>query len=171
MRRASTVLPAPVGPPSRIGARDSGRRVTLNAEARQRFLRFATAPDALWSANFRDLGATVTRMATLATGGRIDEELVREESERLQGQWHPAAATDPLAEVLGAKVDELDLFDCVQLREVVTVCRRARSLSDAGRTLFAVSRQGRKTANDADRLQKYLARFGLTWDGVSREPA
>jgi transcriptional regulatory protein RtcR len=149
-------------------ARDSGRRVTMNREARERFLAFANAPDASWNANFRDLGSAVTRMATLATSGRIDEGLVREETARLLSHWRPQAdlGDNPLAEVLGAKVDQLDQFDRVQLAEVVRVCRRSRSISDAGRTLFAVSRLARKTANDADRLQKYLARFGLGWDDV-----
>ena len=54
----------------------------------------------------------------------------------------------------------------MQLRDVVEVCRRSRSLSDAGRTLFAASRQRRNSTNDADRLRKYLARFGLEWDAV-----
>jgi transcriptional regulatory protein RtcR len=149
-------------------ARDTGRRVTMNREARERFLAFANSPDASWSANFRDLGSAVTRMATLATSGRIDESLVREETARLLGHWRPQTdvADDPLNEVLGAKVDQLDQFDRVQLAEVVRVCRRSRSISDAGRTLFAVSRLARKTANDADRLQKYLARFALDWDNV-----
>jgi transcriptional regulatory protein RtcR len=147
-------------------ARDTGRRVAMNREARERFLAFANAADAAWSANFRDLGSAVTRMATLATSGRIDEGLVREEVARLQGQWRPAAPDDPLAEVLGARAGQLDRFDQVQLAEVVRVCRQSRSLSEAGRALFAVTRLGRKTANDADRLQKYLARFGLEWDAV-----
>jgi transcriptional regulatory protein RtcR len=68
-----------------------------------------------------------------------------------------------VAEVLGAGAERLDRFDRVQLAEVIAVCRASRSLSQAGRTLFAVSRTGRKSPNDADRLQKYLARFGLTW--------
>ncbi len=148
-------------------ARDTGRRVALNREARERFLRFADAADSTWNANFRDLGSAVTRMATLATSGRIDEGLVREEIARLQGQWRPVDEDDPLVAVLGDKAGQLDQFDRVQLAEVVRVCQRSRSLSDAGRTLFAVSRLARKTANDADRLQKYLARFGLDWDDVS----
>jgi transcriptional regulatory protein RtcR len=149
-------------------ARDHGRRVTMNREARERFLRFASAPEAAWSANFRDLGSAVTRMATLATSGRIDEDLVREETTRLLGQWQPQtdAVDDPLREALGAKVDQLDLFDRVQLAEVFAVCLRSRTLSEAGRTLFAASRLARKSANDADRLQKYLARFDLTWEDV-----
>jgi transcriptional regulatory protein RtcR len=63
-------------------------------------------------------------------------------------------------------VEQLDLFDRVQLAEVIRVCRRSRTLSDAGRALFAVSRLQRKSANDADRLQKYLARFDLDWEQV-----
>ncbi|RYZ40883.1 MAG: sigma 54-dependent transcriptional regulator, partial [Myxococcaceae bacterium] len=62
---------------------------------------------------------------------------------------------------------ELDRFDRVQLADVVGVCRSARSLSDAGRTLFAQSRAQKKSVNDADRLRKYLARFGLSWADVS----
>jgi len=151
-------------------ARDTGHRVTMNREARERFLTFANAPDASWNANFRDLGSAVTRMATLATSGRIDEDLVREETARLRGHWRPQAEPDddPLVEMLGTKVDQLDRFDRVQLAEVVRVCRRSHSLSDAGRTLFAVTRLARKTANDADRLQKYLARFDLSWEDLHR---
>ena len=147
-------------------ARDSGKRVAFNAEARTRFLAFATAPGAAWSANFRDLGAAVTRLATLADGGRIDETLVEEEIARLQRQWRPAAAEDDVVvAVLGdAGAGRLDRFDRVQLAEVIRVCRASRTLSEAGRALFAVTRLERKTANDADRLQKYLARFGLDWD-------
>ena len=54
----------------------------------------------------------------------------------------------------------------MQLAEVVRVYQRSRSISDAGRTLFAVSRLARRTANDADRFQKYLARLELAWDNV-----
>ena len=59
-------------------------------------------------------------------------------------------------------VPALDRFDRIQLEEVVRVCRSARSLSEAGRVLFAASRANRATTNDADRLRKYLARYGLT---------
>ncbi|RFM97399.1 hypothetical protein, partial [Salmonella enterica] len=43
-------------------------------------------------------------------------------------------------------------------------CRPASERVFAWRQLFNVSRQGKATVNDADRLRKYLARFGLTWD-------
>jgi hypothetical protein len=110
-------------------ARDGGRRVTLNREARERFLRFATAPAAAWSANFRDLGAAVLRMATLATGGRIDEALVREETARLEVQWRPAPVDgdDPLARLLGAKADQLDASTASSSPRWCGCARRAAS--------------------------------------------
>ncbi|MDB5295782.1 MAG: transcriptional regulator, partial [Phycisphaerales bacterium] len=65
-----------------------------------------------------------------------------------------------------AAVEALDRFDRVQLADVLRVCVASRSLSDAGRELFAASRQVKATSNDADRLRKYLARFGLEWRRV-----
>ena len=87
---------------------------------------------------------------------------------RLNAAWAgPATAEDhdaELAQVLGPKaLEKLDLFDRVQLAFVVRVCRDSPTLSDAGRKLFAATRENRKTANDADRLRKYLTRFGLEW--------
>jgi transcriptional regulatory protein RtcR len=51
---------------------------------------------------------------------------------------------------------------------VLGVCRESVSLSDAGRKLFAVSREKRAVANDADRLKKYLTKFGVTFDQIKR---
>ena len=53
-----------------------------------------------------------------------------------------------------------------QLCEVLRVCRRSATLSAAGRVLFAASLVRRRTRNDADRLAKYLGRFGLRWADV-----
>lgn len=61
------------------------------------------------------------------------------------------------------QIAALDPFDRVQLAHVVEICRRSRSLSEAGRALFVASRSRRTSANDADRLRKYLARFDLSW--------
>ena len=143
-------------------------RVTMNKEAQEHFLRFATSPEARWSGNFRDLNAAVLRMATLAPGGRITREGVDEEWERLHAAWTPGArrhqTDDVVTEVLGEeRAEAIDRFDRAQLSEVLTVCRQARSLSDAGRLLFAQSRAQKKSVNDADRLRKYLARFDLNW--------
>jgi transcriptional regulatory protein RtcR len=111
------------------------------------------------------------RMATLSEGGRITEALVKEESRRLLDAWNESTAasdeTEVLAQVLTPReLEQVDPFDQVQLAEVVRVCRSSSSLSDAGRKLFAVSRKKRTSFNDADRLKKYLGRFGLAWTSV-----
>ena len=147
-------------------AREQGQQVRFNVEAKRRYLAFAASADARWAGNFRELSASVTRMATLAEAGRIAEDNVVEEITRLRSTWSDGAAADVCAEVLGEQADALDLFDRCQLNAVIEVCRAAGTLSDAGRKLFSVSRQERKQANDADRLRKYLARFNLRFDEV-----
>ena len=149
-----------------------GRRVHFAAEARRRYLEFATSQAGLWRGNFRDLNASMTRLCTLATGGRITEADVRGEMQRLEADWRrggevravPLAERDDelLEQLVGRqRLDELDRFDRVQLAEVVRACRRHKTLSAAGRELFAASRARRASVNDTDRLRKYLARFSL----------
>jgi transcriptional regulatory protein RtcR len=150
-------------------AEPGGRKIAFNREARERYLSFAISPEALWAANFRDLGASITRMATLAPGGRIDEATVGDEIARLRLLWHrPNNGPDRILEsaLPPERLAELDAFDRVQLAEVIRACRTASSISAAGRALFAVSRTRKASGNDADRLRKYLARFGLDWAEV-----
>ena len=150
-------------------ATESGDRITFNKEAREKFLAFALSLDAPWTANFRDLSAAVTRMATFAKGGRIGVDEVVAEVARLRktwrhGSWDEDAAL--LTTVLADRADSLDLFDRAQLAAVIRVCQKAKSLSDAGRQLYAVSRTLKKVANDGDRLRKYLAKFELSWESL-----
>lgn len=94
---------------------------------------------------------------------------VNDEIARLSGSTagtradHPGTLNDLMSE---EEIAKLDLFDQLQLTNVVQVCRESKSLSDAGRRLFAVSRTTRTSTNDADRLRKYLSRFGLSWQDV-----
>jgi transcriptional regulatory protein RtcR len=157
-------------------ATDTGRAVRFNAEAKAQYLRFAQSDEALWSGNFRDLFASVTRLATLADGGRITTALVDAELQRLRWLWQrPAQQASAHEDVdLGALLDqavlaELDLFDRLQLEAVVGICRESRTLSDAGRRLFHRSRTQRSVVNDADRLRKYLQKFGLGWDAITTD--
>lgn len=136
-------------------AREQGRRVRFNLEARRRYLAFAGSSEAAWLGNFRELSASITRMATLADSGRINEAQVEEEIQRLRYAW---GLSEP--HMLPA---DLDLFDQLQLKAVIDVCLQSDSLSDAGRRLFGVSRQAKAQPNDADRLRKYLARFSIDW--------
>jgi transcriptional regulatory protein RtcR len=107
-------------------------------------------------------------MATLADGGRITVEDVAEEIQRLRSGWSDGrdrlSEADIVTGVLGeTAAAELDRFDRVQLADVLTVIRECKNLSEAGRRLFAVSRTSKKRPNDADRLRKYLDRFGIDW--------
>jgi transcriptional regulatory protein RtcR len=154
-------------------AAKSGRNVTFNKEARETFLRFALSNEARWSANFRDLNAAVNRMATLAASNRITVEDANEEIERLRLTWDftgsVGCASPTLESLLGPeKAPRLDRFDRVQLEDVLTVCAVSSSMAEAGRILFAHSRSERKSANDSDRLRKYLQSWGITWQEINR---
>jgi transcriptional regulatory protein RtcR len=154
-----------------------GRKITINREARLAFVKFATAPQATWQGNFRDLNAVMVRMATLADKGRITEALVQSETALLQAHWNKLARpADPgsrdddaiLTETLGKDyAEKYDSFDLVQLAHVLRTCRDSRSMAEAGRKLFAVSRTAKEKSNDTDRVKKFLARFGLDWGSAT----
>jgi len=150
--------------------RRTGTAVTFSKEARHLFLSFATSRDARWPGNFRDLNAAITRLATLAPAGRIGVGQVQAEVAHLKALWAgaPAASASPLVDLVVSSPlgGDLDRFDRVQLEDVLRVCAEAASLSAAGRVLFGRSRERKRVANDADRLRKYLARFGLEWSAV-----
>ncbi len=144
-------------------ANQTGNNVTFNKEAKRQFLDFALSADAHWTGNFRDLNGAVQRMATLAPAGRITEAVVEAEIGRLKRQWRGADEDDDILVrfMSQEQLHELDRFDRVQLAEVVRICRQTRTLSEAGRKLFAASRRRKASHNDADRLRKYLIKFSL----------
>ncbi len=150
----------------------TGHTVRFSTEARAAFLSYATSPVAQWPGNFRDLSASIIRMATLSSGGRITVPEVTHEVARLSTIWTSIstrstdASHDILSEIPNLNLHDIDLFDRAQLAQVCKVCRESSSLSDAGRTLFAASRAKKQSRNDADRLRKYLARFELTFESV-----
>ena len=108
-------------------------------------------------------------MAVLAERGRVTLAMVEDEISVLTAQWQ-AVDADPDGTLLAGVLPDpaaLDAFDRVQLAAVIRACRQSSSLSAAGRHLFAASRAEKASQNDADRLRKYLARFGLDWAAVS----
>jgi transcriptional regulatory protein RtcR len=109
-------------------------------------------------------------MSTLAPGSRIATDIVDEEIRRLQSAWS-YSEDSPGDRHLRQLMDEdnlsdLDDFDRSQLVHAIEVCMRSRSLSEAGRMLFNASRKQKAVANDADRLRKYLSRFGLDFKSI-----
>lgn len=151
-------------------AERTGHSVAFNKEARKAFLDFAFSFQAAWKGNFRDLNGAIVRMATLADGGRITVDVVGEEIARLKASWEGLESErreEHLKQLLAAdQYASMDLFDRVQLGRVVEICRDSRSLSDAGRILFNASRERKTSANDSDRLRKYLGRFGIRWEQI-----
>jgi len=143
-----------------------GGRVSFNADASLSYTRFAMDPATKWPGNFRDLGASVLRLCTLAPRGRITLPMVEDEIETLCNQWKNSSRdrdAELLIQYLGDMADQVDVFDQAQLASVIRICQNSKSLSAAGRQLFAVSREQKKSKNDADRLRKYLEKFGLEW--------
>lgn len=151
--------------------RKARHKISFNKAAREAYLRFATAPDAAWRGNFRDLNASVTRMATLATGGRITEELVAQEVNRLSNDWQGLKPKTEKIDIVqrlekllsSVQLSQIDKFDQMQLAHVVETCQNSPSLAAAGRSLYNVSRTQRKSQNDSHRLKVYLSKFGLTF--------
>lgn len=167
-------------------ARSADQLVRFNHAAKAQYLDFATSPDGLWKANFRDLNASVTRLATLSQGGRIREPDVDTEILRLRQRWglnqvpvvaqsSVASGSDGEEEVRGqeshgeilrryfddATVAGMDYFDQLQLASVIQVCKASRSMAEAGRRLFNASRQEKRSQNDSHRIRIYLKKFGL----------
>ncbi|MCK5895464.1 MAG: RNA repair transcriptional activator RtcR [Cocleimonas sp.] len=154
--------------------RKASYKVAFNKDAKKKYLTFAHSEQALWRANFRDLNSSITRMATLASGGRITEEVVATEIQRLRYDWQgyqPAnsanKAHELLCEVLGKEtVERLDLFERLQLAEVVCICKQSKSLADAGRKLFNKSREEKANVNDSHRLRLYLRKYGVVFKAL-----
>ncbi|WP_020409881.1 RNA repair transcriptional activator RtcR [Hahella ganghwensis] len=152
-----------------------GHKVSFNKAARQRFIEFSQQTDSLWSGNFRDLNACVQRMATLSDGGRINEALVTEECERLKQYWQKSHQDDALPALdeffTPEQITEIDLFDQLQLRQVIAICQESRTMSDAGRQLFNRSRLKKSSTNDSHRLRQYLSKFGLSFEELQNPRA
>ena len=159
-----------------LASQELGRATRFNKEALSAYLAFAHSNEARWRGNFRDLAASIMRLATLAPQGRIQAEQVAAEIERLKWLWAEEADSDDLlhkgssekADNYPDKIDweNLDLFDQLQLQNVIDECRKHQNMAQAGRALFHVSRNSRAKTNDSDRLRKYLQKFGLEWGDI-----
>lgn len=155
-------------------AERTGKHISLNSEARKLFLEFALSKSNMWNGNFRDLNAMVTRMATLADGGRITIELVEEEIARSKASTQQSRNTDTntldLTALLGDDIrDTIDEFELIQLEHVVKICRESTSAAQAARKLFAISLKEKASTNNSDRLVKYLAKYGLKFKQISQQ--
>ncbi|AZS51758.1 AAA family ATPase [Entomomonas moraniae] len=144
-------------------AKEYGQLPRFNADSRKNYLDFAISNEAIWKGNFRELNASITRMATLAPQCNIALEQVTQEINRLRKNWCTPNTSNTLIS------EPIDEFDRYQLEQVIKICQQSTSLSEAGRKLFAVSRLNKQCNNDADRLKKYLAKFDLNWERIKND--
>ena len=153
-------------------AKKTGQRVQFNKEAKQLFIRFAQSPKASWSGNFRDLSSAITRMSTLAESSRISVDDVKDEIMRLESLWSLVGKSSDIklldSKLSAIQIANMDEFDRHQLNYVLQVCQQFNSMAAAGRALFNVSRELKASNNDSSRLQKYLAKFALSWSDIGK---
>lgn len=151
----------------------AGHLVSFNKAAREKYLAFGRSHEATWAANFRDLNASITRMGTLADGGRITAEVVDEEINRLKRKWHAAADSGEnpktaIESVLGAgSSEEMDYYDQLKLAALIQACKNSSSMAEAGRKLFNVSRQAKKSNNDSHRVRQLLDKHGIRFEDLT----
>lgn len=143
--------------------------ISFNKPARARYLEFSQSPAATWNSNFRDLNSSITRMATLAEGGRITQKIVEEEIQRLLFDWRKNDDQQKLQ--LNQWLDEntIDTFDRIQLAGVIKICNESRTAAEAGRKLFNVSRLKKSSSNDSHRVIRFLQKFGLDFQTVTEQ--
>ena len=153
-------------------AQQNNVKVTFNKEAHKAYMQFALSADAHWAANFRDLNASVTRMATLCEGGRINKALVELEQACLLANWGQTTKKQSgqrISQLMTAEAaEQLDDFDRIQLEGVLEIVQQHSSLASAGRALFQVSRTQKKQTNDSHRLRSYLNKFGISSEDIKR---
>ena len=149
-------------------AQENNQKVSFNSTAKSKYLAFSLSSYADWKANFRDLNSSITRMATLSTGGRITEEIVDNEIQRLQVDWGGSKKADSnnddaiLKNTLSEECyEQIDTFEKAQLAQVIRVCKESKSMADAGRKLFDKSRLKKSASNDSQRLKVYLKKYDL----------
>lgn len=172
------------------------RLVSFSADAHRYYLDFAMV--APWHGNFRDLRASIERMATLAPGGRIDLSCVEREIARLNASWaglspkasdaverHAPTKSAGAAEtagpvdaalapaeavraVLGDAADELNYLETLNLRAVLGQVLAAESAADVARRLYFTPGK-HQNRNYSDLGKKALAKYGLSFTDASRK--
>nr|WP_319393950.1 hypothetical protein [uncultured Desulfobacter sp.] len=85
----------------------------------------------------------------VAPGGRITDQVVKDEIHRLSVRWGGAAQKQIDGGILMDLTGEertaaLDRFEKVQLADVIRNCRTSKNIAQEGRALFAAPRKKRR---------------------------
>jgi transcriptional regulatory protein RtcR len=157
---------------TRVG-REIGKNVTWSTQAMESFMSFALSHS--WPGNFRDLGACITRLGTLAQDARITQDDVSVEiacmsksqvrSNEKESEKYPLAR-----KILGNdRVENIDLFEIAQIETVLLAMKTTSNMAEASRTLFACSRLNKSSTNDSSRLRKVLLSWGISYTEVKSQ--
>jgi transcriptional regulatory protein RtcR len=65
------------------------------------------------------------------------------------------------------EINEIDLFEQAQLAQVIQICKSSKTIADAGRKLFNISRKNKTSQNDSNRLKVYLQKFNLKFTDIA----
>ncbi len=156
-------------------ARTSGTRATFNREGRERFLGFASPrPTRCGAATSAISGPRSCGWRRWRRGGASGASRWRTRSLACARRGAAATTRAGTWSVRPSEVRRPQSWTASTASSLrpgrcphgMSWTSTAVSSLAAGRTLFARSRAKKQSANDADRLRKYLARFGLTWDGL-----
>lgn len=147
-------------------------KVRFNREARKAYLSFAVSPAATWQRNFRDLTSSITRMATLADHGIIDEDNVASEIARLKKSWDQnvnqnASSGIALSAFIGELASQLSAIDAMVLKETIGACMRSETASEAAKKLYNSEDGQVLSKNPQGRLSNYLAKYGLSFKSIN----
>ncbi len=144
-------------------SKERSKQVRFSSEALQAYLIFART--GVWSGNFRDLRASISRMSTFGiVSGLIDTKIVDQEIQRLKKKWQASERTNqeslgtyPLEEYCqNAKIlKAMTLFERSEMQLILATMARCRNLKEAAETLF----EGK--ANPTDSLRKKLLRYSI----------
>lgn len=150
--------------------KELNRLISFNADARKAYLAFLM--QAPLTGNFRDLGSSIQRMATLADGGRICMDDVQLEIEILTRSWGGAVAstsdgrlaTDstPWADAyFGEAVADMSSLERKQVDLLLAQVVHCTSMADVGRLLLAPGQVASASFNPSDRGRKLLKQHGI----------
>jgi transcriptional regulatory protein RtcR len=156
----------------RVYAKNNGHKVRFNNEARALFLTFALSEQALWKRNFRDLSASIERMATLSERGLIKTHDVNAEILRLKKSWAGGKVKNNTAQLdklyvalIGDRAETLDLLEQAQLKALLGACVFAKNAAQAARAVYTNS-QGDCPTNPGSMFAKALKKFDLHFEAV-----
>ena len=128
-----------------VVSQELGRATRFNKEARSAYLAYALSEHAPWRGNFRDLAASIMRLATLADHGRIQNGHVAAEIARLKWQWQTPEFSDGHPDF-----------------------RQPENPSDAAFRLPADNKGQPEIPAAAERICRILEAKGLSWDEIDR---